>query len=251
MHWKRGEVFKKEDETLDSFYHGKILILQKKRGYRFSVDAPLLADFIITHEDEELLELGTGCGVISLLLSIKPFKKIIALEIQDSLVDLAIRNVKLNNLEDKITVLHEDFCKFNPGKKFDVVFSNPPYEKRGSGVLSPYPEKAIARHEVYCDLKSVFQTTVRLLKKEGRAYFNYPAKREKDFKDYLFKTDLKLSKIRYVIPREGEEANLFLVELNFHSDSCKILPPLIIYKNDEYTDEMKEIFAGRKNAEVN
>lgn len=247
---RKEEVFKGEDETLDAFYHGKILILQKKKGYRFSVDAPLLADFIVTKENEELLELGTGCGVISLLLSIKPFKHITALEIQESLFDLAIRNVKLNNLEDRITVLHQDFRLFDTGKKFDVIFSNPPYEKKGSGVLSPHPEKAIARHEIYCDLNSVFQTAIRLLKKEGRAYFVYPAKREKDFKECLSRTDLRLSKIRYVIPRKGENPNLFLVELNFHSDSCKILSPLIIYKNDEYTDEMKEIFAGRRNVEV-
>jgi tRNA1(Val) A37 N6-methylase TrmN6 len=250
MFKQKIEDLKKEDETLDSFYYGKILILQKKKGYRFSIDAPLLADFIITYENEELLELGTGCGVISLLLSIKPFKRITALEIQESLVDLAIRNVKLNNLENKITILHQDFSKFFPSKKFDVIFSNPPYEKKGSGVLSPYLEKAIARHEIYCDLKTIFQTTTRLLKKSGRAYFIYPTKREKDFKNHLFQTDLKLNKIRYIIPREGEKANLFLVEVNFHSNSHEVLPSLIIYKNNEYTEEMKKIFAGRENVPI-
>ena len=107
---------KEEDETLDSFYLGRILVLQKKRRYRFSVDAPLLADFIKTKASEELLELGTGNGIVSLLLSIKPFQHITAVEIQESLADLARRNVFLNNLEGKITIIQEDLRNFRSEK---------------------------------------------------------------------------------------------------------------------------------------
>ena len=95
---------KSDEETLDTFYHGRILILQKKKGYRFSVDSPLLADFIQTRETDELLELGAGSGIISLLLSIKPFKHITGVEIQETLADLALRNVALNKLEKKIYI---------------------------------------------------------------------------------------------------------------------------------------------------
>jgi len=98
---------KGKDETLDTFYSGRILVLQKKEGYRFSVDAPLLADFIRTRGSDELLELGAGNGIISLLLSIKPFRHITAVEIQAPLADLARRNVKLNNLEEKISGCNE------------------------------------------------------------------------------------------------------------------------------------------------
>ena len=197
------------------------------------------------------MELGTGSGVISLLLSIKSFKKITALEIQESLVDLAKRNVQLNSLEKKITILHQDFSTYNPDKKFDVIFSNPPYEKKGTGVLSPSSEKAVAKHEIYCDLDTIFQTTSRLLKKNGRAYFIYPTKREKDFKQSLSETPLKIKKIRYICPRENSEPNLFLIEIDSQSSSFKVLSPLIIYnKNNEYTKEMKDIFAGRKNDSI-
>jgi len=134
---KISQVMENKDETLDTFYLGRIFLLQKKNGYRFSVNAPLLADFIKTKTSEELLELGCGNGVISLLLSIKSFKQITALEIQKSLAELARRNVILNKLEDKITVIQIDLRRFNSRKKFDVIFSNPPYIKRKKGQLSP------------------------------------------------------------------------------------------------------------------
>ena len=135
---------KGEDETLDSFYRGSILVLQKREGYRFSVDAPLLADFIQTKRSDEILELGAGNGIISLLLSIKPFKHIAAVEIQEALADIARRNVILNNLERKISIIREDLRQYHPGKKFDVIFSNPPYIKKGEGHLSSSLEKSIA-----------------------------------------------------------------------------------------------------------
>ena len=124
---KMSNPLKGEDESLDAFYLGRISVLQKKKGYRFSVDAPLLADFIQTRHSDEILELGPGNGIVSLLLSIKPFKHITAVEIQESLTDLARRNIKLNNLEERISVVREDLCCYRPGKKFDVIFSNPPY----------------------------------------------------------------------------------------------------------------------------
>ncbi|MEK6851454.1 MAG: hypothetical protein AABY30_02825, partial [Candidatus Thermoplasmatota archaeon] len=100
------ETLRRDGETLDAFYHGRVRVLQKKKGYRFSVDAPLLAAFIRTRADDEALELGTGSGVISLLLSVKPFRRIVALEIQEGLADLARRNVELNGLGDRVEVVH-------------------------------------------------------------------------------------------------------------------------------------------------
>jgi len=117
---KLTSQLKAEDETLDTFYSGRILVLQKKKGYRFSVDAPLLADFIRTKISDELLELGSGNGIISLLLSMKPFKTITAVEIQESLADLARRNVKLNSLEEKIRVVEKDLRTFRLQKKYDI-----------------------------------------------------------------------------------------------------------------------------------
>src|SRR5512137_544956 len=103
-------------ETLDTFFHGRVRILQPKKGYRFSVDAPLLADFIRPRPEDAALELGTGSGVISLLLSLKPLRKITALEIQPGLAGLARRNVELNGLGGRIEVVEADLRTYKPGR---------------------------------------------------------------------------------------------------------------------------------------
>ncbi len=131
----------RDGETLDTFYRGRIRVLQKKAGYRFSVDAPLLADFIRIGPEDEALELGTGTGIISLLLSVRPFRRIIAIELQEGLADLARRNVELNGLPDRIEIVRADLRTFEPGRRFDLIFSNPPYIRRSTGFLSASAEK--------------------------------------------------------------------------------------------------------------
>ncbi len=237
---------KAEDETLDTFYLGRILVLQKKRGYRFSVDAPLLADFIQTKPSDEALELGAGSGVVSLLLSIKPIKHITAVEIQDSLADLARRNVKINKLEEKISVVREDLRQYQPGQKYDIIFSNPPYIRKGEGHLSLSEERSIAKHELKCDIFAVLKKTAELLHQEGRAYFIFQAKRKSDLYQAAEKSGLRIDSVRFVHPREGRPPNLFLVSCNFSSRQEMVLPPFILYdKKGTYTPEAEEIFRGR------
>ncbi len=238
---------KGDDETLDTFYHGRILILQKKKGYRFSVDSPLLADFIQSQETDELLELGTGSGIISLLLSIKPFKRITGVEIQESLADLARRNVALNKLGRKISIVSQDFQSFHPDQKFDVIFSNPPYIKKKQGHLSSDREKSIAKHEVKCDIFGIMAKTAELLREDGRAYFIYPVKREEDFKRALDAHRMKMKAIRFVFPRQKKPPNFFLTECDRLSTKTVLLPPLILFDDQgHYTPEAEEIFSGRE-----
>jgi tRNA1(Val) A37 N6-methylase TrmN6 len=242
---------KGEDETLDSFYRGSILVLQKKEGYRFSVDAPLLADFIQTKRSDEVLELGTGNGIISLLLSIKPFKHITALEIQESLADIARRNVKLNNLDRKISIIREDLRQFHPGKKFDVIFSNPPYIKKGEGRLSSSLEKSIAKHELKCDIFGILEKTTELLKNKGGAYFIYVAKRKDDLFQAIKRNRLKVKSLRFVHPRQESPPNLLLAECDLSSEKEVLLPPFILYdEGGNYTPEAEEIFRGRISTEA-
>ena len=241
----RGPL-KDRDETLDSFYHGKVRVLQKRKGYRFSVDAPLLADFIRTEPSDEILELGAGSGVISLLLSIKLFRHITALEVQADLADLARRNVALNGLEDRVLIVEADFRSFDPGKTFDVIFSNPPYIRGQGGRLSLSEEKSVAKHEIKCDIYDIMRKTRAFLKEDGRAYFIYPEKRRKDLIDAVNAQDLKLKTLRPIHPREGQEANLFLVECDRVSSKTRVLPPFILYGRDgEYTAEAEAVFSGR------
>ena len=240
---------KARDETLDAFYHGCIQVLQKSKGYRFALDAPLLADFIHTTEDDELLELGTGNGIISLLLSIRPFKFITAVEVQASLAELARRNVKLNHLEKRISIVEQDLLKFRPEKKFDVIFSNPPYHKRSEGHLSLSNEKSIAKHELKCTIFDIMQRTSALLKRKGRAYFIFPGKRKEDMTEAVKMNGLKIKSRRFVCAHTKDRPHLFLVECDFLSRNVVRLPDLVLYDEEgNYSKETQEIFSGRLHA---
>jgi len=241
------EGLKGEDETLDTFYQGRIQALQKKHGYRFSVDAPLLADFILTGENDDLLELGAGNGIISLLLSIKKFRSLTAVEIQASLADLARRNIILNNLQERIRVVQQDMRSFDPGIKYDVIFSNPPYHRKDNGRQSINVEKAIAKHELKCEIFDIMRTVSRLLKKKGRAYFIFPVRRQEEFMRVVERVDLKIAKRRDVFPRDKSAPNLFLSECGFSSENVDYLPPLILLDQEgQYTAEAQEILSGRQ-----
>ena len=246
------ETLRRDDETQDAFYHGRVSVLQKKKGYRFSVDAPLLADFIRTRADDEALELGTGSGVVSLLLSVKPFRHIVALEIQEGLADLARRSVELNGLGDRIEVVREDLRTYEPGRRFDLIFSNPPYIRKAAGFLSRSEEKSAAKHELHGDIGDVMAKTAEWLEPNGRACFVYPEKRRVDFLAAAGERGLSLRRTRFVHPRAGEPANLFLGELGLAAGAGaaavepEVMPPLILFGADgKYTDEAEAIFAGR------
>ncbi|MBE3131205.1 MAG: methyltransferase [Acidobacteria bacterium] len=246
------ETLRRDGETLDAFYHGRVRVLQKKRGYRFSVDAPLLADFIRTRADDEALELGTGSGVISLLLSVKPFRRIVALEIQEGLADLARRNVELNGLGDRVEVVRADLRTYEPGRRFDLIFSNPPYIRKATGFLSRSEEKSAAKHELHGEIRDVLKKTAEWLEPDGRACFIYTEKRRADFLAAAGESGLSLRRTRFVHPRAGEPANLFLTELGLAAGAGteaaepEVMPRLVLFAPDgKYTEEAEAIFSGR------
>ena len=221
------------DETLDSFFNGALQILQKKRGYRFSIDAILLSQFIHLRKKEKAIDLGTGCGILCLLLS-KTTKahSFMGVEIQKGLADMARKNVLLNRFDDRITVLHQNFKKlkeiFLPGS-FDVVFSNPPYRKYLTGRINPSLEKAIARHEIRGTLDDLIQVAAYLLPTRGRCYLIYSASRAIDLLVALRGHNLEPKKLQLVHPRKGEDATFILVEsLKASGVELKIIEPLFL-----------------------
>lgn len=235
-----------EDETLDTFYRGRIRVLQKKKGYRFSVDAPLLADFIRTRARDELLELGTGVGIISLLLSVKPFRHITALEVQPGLADLAGRNVILNGLQDRISIVRADLRSYEPGRRFDVVFSNPPYFRRAAGSLAATPEKSAAKHELHGDIFDIMRKTQAWLEESGRAFFVYPEARRTDLEEAAGRAGMAVRTLRFVQARAGAAANLVLAAFGIGPGPLETLSPLVLYESrGRYTAEAEAIFAGR------
>lgn len=245
----RASAVLREGETLDAFYKGRVVVGQRKDGYRFAVDAPLLADFIRTKPGEAILEFGTGSGIIALLLGRREFARLTALEIQPSLAALARRNVRLNGLQDRITVVRADLRRFRPIRRFDVVYSNPPYIRKGTGFLSSSPEKSVAKHEIKCDILEVMRATSRCVKPGGRAYFVYPASRAGDFAAAAGPCGLHVRRRGFVHPRHGAPAALFLAECRFERGPCRTARPLVLRDADgRDTPEAKRIYEGRRRA---
>ncbi len=221
------------DETLDTFFQGRLKILQKKEGYRFSIDAILLSQFVNIRKDEKVMDLGTGCGILPLVLS-KTTRgaTFVGVEIQKTLAECATKNVHLNRLEDRISILCQDYRQlrdsFPPGS-FDVVLSNPPYRRARTGRLNPSTEKAIARHEIKGALKDLLSIASYLLPNKGRGYFIFPASRAIDLLVGLRHERLEPKRVQLVYPRAGEPAKFLLVEsVKSSGVELKMMPPLLL-----------------------
>lgn len=233
------------EETLDSIRD--IKIIQAKDGYRFSIDAVLLENFISAKRLQKGVELGTGSGIISILLASRlKGPKIIAVEVQKPLAERARRNVSLNNLDDRIEIIANDMRalkKTFPANTFDFVFSNPPFRKTKTGRLSKYEERAVARHEIEITLPDLIKTAAYLLKHAGRFYLIYHPFRLAEMIEMLRKSKLEPKRMRFVHSKEGDEAKMVLIEAVKGSGTwLKIDPPLYLYDHgSEYTDEMKGI----------
>jgi len=226
------------DETLDAFFNRKLQIIQKKRGYRFSVDALLLGQFVRIQKDERVIDLGTGCGILPLLLShTTKAHSFVGVEIQRGLADCAKRNVVSNHLEDRVSILKQDFRGLKrtfPAGSFDVALSNPPYRKYRTGRINPSMEKAIARHEIKGTLEDLISTASYLLPPKGRFYVIFPASRTVDLFVALRDGRLEPKRLQFAHPRMGEKAEFILVEsVKASGVELKIMAPLMLQESDE------------------
>ena len=223
------------DDTLETFGESKLHILQKKRGYRFSVDAILLSEFVRIRKDEKAIDLGAGCGILALLLSqTTKVRSFLGVEVQKTLSDLAERNVVSNHFQHRITILHEDYRtlpRIFPAGSFHVVVSNPPYRKFRSGRVNPSQERAIARHEIYGTIDDLVSVAAYLLPPKGRFYLIFPASRTVDAIASLRRNRLEPKRIRFVHPYAGAGAKFILVESVKDSGvELKIMAPLILHE---------------------
>ncbi|MCX6567145.1 MAG: methyltransferase [Candidatus Aminicenantes bacterium] len=239
-------------ETLDDFYRGRVRLIQPKKGYRFATDAPLLAAFVEIRPGDDVCELGTGNGVVAVLLGFRPFRRLTAVEIQPRLADMARRNVAGNGLAGRVEIVEVDLRSYRPGRRFDVVLSNPPYHEKKAGSPCPDREKAIAKHEITCDIMELMRTVSELLKGDGRAFFVYPAAREGEFRGAAEGRGLRPAVVRRIHPRENEGPNLFLAELRFAAafpGEETVLPPLILHPESGggFTPEVSAMLEGPSN----
>ena len=240
----------KENERIDDLHRNNYVIIQDTKRFCFGIDAVLLSDFAKTKKDDIVFDIGTGTGIIPILMSAKTeAKKYFAIDIQKESVDMAKRSIKLNNLTGKIEVFHLDiknvFEKFEKNS-IDVVTSNPPYMNMGGGIVNEYDAKAIARHEIFCNLDDIIKATSLLLKQKGRFYMVHRPNRLCDIITTLRKYKLEPKTIRFVQPYEGKEPNMVLIESVKNGKALlKVLPSLIVYNKDrQYTDEINKIYYG-------
>lgn len=226
--------FLSSDDTLDSFFNGGLKILQKKKGYRFSIDAVLLSQFVKIRKNERIIDLGTGCGVLPLFLSqTTQASAFVGVEIQKSLAECAVKNVHLNHLEDRISILCQDLRTLRtsfPPASFEVVLSNPPYRKGRTGRINPTTEKAIARHELLGTLNDLVSIASYLLPHKGRCYLIFPASRTADLFVALRKGNLEPKRLQFVYPRIEERAKFLLVEsVKASGVEIEVMPPLVLH----------------------
>ena len=234
--------------TTDTFFNGKIRITQDRTGYRFSIDAVLLAYFADPRSGDKVLDLGTGCGIIPLIMAYRvPDLAIFGVEVQTELAGLAVSNVRENRLEDRITVFCTDMKLLRPvmtAGPVDLVVCNPPFHRQGSGRINPEAQRAVARHEIKANLGDIIQTSYRMLRTAGRLVLIYTAGRLTDILSRMRSDGIEPKFIRMIHSRQDTEAALTLIEgVKGGRPNLKIAPPLIIYdlKND-YTDEVESMF---------
>jgi len=201
--------------TDDTFLNGHLTVNQPRDGYRFSIDAVLLADFVQCKDGQMIIDLGTGCGIIALMLAIRhPGVQLVGVEIQDELARTAAANVHANRLEDRIRILHQDIKELHIQQVPDLVHQvvcNPPYRRVKSGRLNPDRRKAGARHEIFARLADFVDAAARMLQLSGRLSCIYPAERLTDLIDHLRQANLEPKRLRLVHSKREEGARLVLI----------------------------------------
>lgn len=242
----------RDGETLDDLIIGGLRIVQPLKGYRFSIDAVLLAHFADLSGVNRAVDLGTGNGVLPLLLSQLDEKiRIVGLEIQAAMVDRANRSIRINNLQDRIGVMQADIRKLGeilPGGSAELVLSNPPFWKKGEGQINRNSEAAIARHEMELTLEELVAGAAHILSSHGKMALIHRASRLDEITGVCGQYGLYPSRVRMVKPYADRPANLVLMELGSgQARETEMQPPLIIYSGlNRYSDEIRRLYGAAR-----
>ena len=236
----------KEGERLDDLQRNGFQIIQNPGRFCFGMDAVLLTGFARAKEGDKVLDLGTGTGIIPILMAAKTkADHFTALEIQEESADMARRSVGLNGLESRIDIVQGDLKEadsFLKAASFDVVTCNPPYMIGQHGIANPEEPKAIARHEVCCTLEDVVRVTAKLLRPGGNFFMVHRPFRLAEILTLLTKYKLEPKRMQLVHPYIDREPNMVLIEANRGGKSrMKVEPPLVIYESPGvYTETIRQ-----------
>lgn len=240
------------EERIDDLQLKGLKLIQDKSLFCFGMDAVLLADYAKINDNAKVIDLGTGNGILPILIHGKyKAAKIVGVEIQEKSAALAVKNVQLNEIEDYVQIIKEDIKNirnlFEKGS-FDYVITNPPYKKANSGIINEKNEKAVARHEILCTLEDIISSSSYLLRDSGVFYMINRPERLADAIELMRKNKIEPKKIKFVFPYENKKPNLFLISgTKYGNQFLTVEEPLIIRKsNGDYTKMLYDIYSGKE-----
>ncbi len=232
----------------DTFFNGKLTVRQERVGYRFSIDAVILAHRVRPKLGERVVDLGTGCGIVPLIAGFRhPEIQMFGIEIQKELADIADVNVRENRMEGSIRIFCRDMRTIQPAMfqgPVDIVVSNPPFRKAASGRINPNRQRAVARHEIKVTLLDVVKTASDILKRAGLFVLVYTSERLPELVHHMKSCGLEPKNVRFIHSRRGADSKLMMIEgVKQGRPGLKVGPPIIIYTEDgTYTEEVEAMF---------
>lgn len=243
----------KENERIDDLEYKGLKIIQNKDGFCFGMDAILLSDFAKNiKKDSIVIDMGTGTGILSILLTGKTdLKKVYAIEVQEDVCEMAQRSVKLNHLEDKIEVFNiniKDILNKINKNSVDVVVTNPPYKKKKSGCMNEERKKLISRHEILGELEDFIMQSANVLKQYGEFYMVHRVERLATIMELMKKYKIEPKELRLVCSKINKAPNLLLIKgVKNGKEYLKVKENLVIYNEDgTYTDEIYKIYNKKR-----
>jgi tRNA1Val (adenine37-N6)-methyltransferase len=236
--------------THDTFFDGRMHVKQLRRGYRFSIDAVLLAGAVAPRTRDRVVDLGTGCGIIPMILAFhQPGLRVWGVELQADLAALAAENIGGNGWSDRVTIQRADMRQLGPESfngPVDRVVANPPYRRARSGRINPDEQRALARHEIAITLPELLETVKRILKTGGRFHIIYSAERTAELLGCMRAEGIEPKRLRSIHSTAGENARLVLVEgIRAGRSGLTVSPPLVMYDGGgNYSAEVQSLLRG-------
>jgi len=237
-----------DNEVIDDLQYKGLKLIQKNDGFKFGIDAVILSHFLDVKKNDNIIDLGTGTGIISILLAGKTeAKSITGLEIQPDMAEMANRNVLLNSLEERVKIvcgdIRESVERFGCSK-FNGVVTNPPYMSVGRGLVNPSDTKSIARHEILCTLEDIIRVSSKLLVPGGQFAMVHRPQRLVDILFLMRQYKIEPKFLRFVHPSPYKRANLVLVKgFRGGNPELKMMEPLYVYdENGRYSKEIDDIY---------
>ena len=243
------DVELKENERIDDLEFKGLKIIQNEKGFCFGMDSVLLSDFAKNIKNNStVLDLGTGTGIIPILLCGKTnLRKVVGIEIQKDVANMAKRSSQLNNLQDRFEVVNTniiDLKNIYEKQSFDVIVTNPPYKKENTGIINENEAKLISRHEITANLEDFISISKDLLKDKGEFYMVHRPERLVDILSLMRKYKIEPKILKFVSPNKNKEPNLILIKGIKNANSfLKIEKNLYVYNEDgKYTNEILKIY---------